>query len=171
MPVLYAMIIAALAGAAWFAVSANDAHNAVTALEYNNNDLRTKHDSIEGEIHTIEALSPMPLRYDRDAVSEFVNRTTEAGETLGAGLRVVPAGDVGGGSATMVTFTPVRPGLDVAHLVVSGAIEGDQAAPAVMTLLEEGFVDMPVAVTKAKVILLGKNLSVTMDVDVPGRVK
>ncbi len=170
MPVLYALIAIALAASAWFGVGANDAHDAAAAQRIANETLRAQGGTLRAELQSLEELPKMPLRYDRDALSIFVTRALEAGETLGAGLRVSPRDQVGGGAPGAVPFVPVRAGVDVAHLTIQGGIEGAEA-PAVLTLLEEDLMDLPITVSRVKVTQVGRDVGLSMDVDVPGRVK
>ena len=91
-------------------------------------------DALAAESAALEKLDEsMPVKYAADAVSEFVARALEAGEVLGAGVRIEQS--AAGGDAGFV-IAELKYGLKVAPLAIEAAAEID-GAPALFSMLEE----------------------------------
>ncbi|MHB8872385.1 MAG: hypothetical protein ACYC8T_01740 [Myxococcaceae bacterium] len=168
MRLLYLFIVISLGAAMWLGLSASDAYDAAAAARASNETLRSELQGLAGEVAALEQVEPSPLRYSDDALSEFFSRTVEAGEVLGAGVRVEP-GEAALGSTTMV-FSEFRQGIQVCQVTLQAAMEGDQA-PAILAMFEEELADLPVAVRKLTARKVGRDVAVTMNVDVLGRTR
>ncbi len=166
MRLLYLFSLLALGLTAWLGVGANDAREATMAARAQNAVMRAELRRLEDEVATMEKIEPMPMRFSDDAMSEFFSRTVEAGEVLGAGVRIEPR-DAALGARTMA-FVDFRNGVRVCPTKLQAAMEGDQA-PAVLAMFEEELADLPVAVRKIAARKAGRDVSVTMEVDVFGR--
>lgn len=131
-------------------------------------------DSAAGEIALLAAEAQAmerveettPLKFAEDALAEFYIRALEAGEVLGAGVRIEARDAASAGGAPQ--FNPFKHGLRVAHAAVQAAAEADEA-PAIFSLIEEEIAAMPVAVRRAAVRMVGDTATLRLEVDVFGR--
>ena len=121
---------------------------------------------LEAEVAMIRKVEPAPLKYADDALSEFFSRTVEAGEVLGAGVRVEPRG-AAMGTRDMI-FNEFKQGVRVCQVSLSAGLETEGAA-AILAMFEEELADLPVTVRKASAKVVGDTVSLSMDIDVFGR--
>lgn len=167
MRILYLLAVV-MVGIGLFA--ANEAYNAYeqeTYLVAANEALKQEIAALNAEMEQLKKVDPAPLRYSADSLSEFFSRTVEAGEVLGAGVRV-EARSAAQGLAAPMTFTDFRQGVQVCNLTLQAAMEGDQA-PAILAMFEEELKNLPAAVRKATARKAGRDVALTMEIDLFGR--
>jgi hypothetical protein len=167
MRALYVISIVALLLGALAGMSALDARDATLAAEANNAALRAETQKLEAEGALLRKLDPWPLLYSADALSELFSRTVEAGEVLGAGVRIESRNAMGGIMAPM-TFTDFRQGVQVCPVTLSAAMEGEQA-PAILAMFEEELGNLPAAVRRVTARKVNRDVALSMDIDVFGR--
>lgn len=166
MRLLHVFSILSVLAAGWLGNSAYNAREALTLARASNEAVRAELQTLALEVAMMQKVEPSPLRFTEDAMSAFFSRTVEAGEVLGAGVRVEPR-DANAGARTM-SFTEFRHGVLVSQVTLQAAMEGD-SAPAVLSMFEEELADLPVTVRKLTARKVGHDVAVTMDVDVFGR--
>ena len=166
MRLLYLLSVIALGCAAWLGVSANDSFDSAASARSNNETLRADGEKLVAEAKSLVGLQPSPLLYENDALSEFVHSTLEAGEVLGAGVRVEPRDEQTGN--TQMTFAPLHEGVDRCQVTIEAAMDGAEA-PAVLAMIEDEMSNLPVTVTKIAAHKESSDMAVSMDVDVFGR--
>ena len=167
MRILYLLAVV-LVGIGLFA--ANSAYEASVQEEYQvaaNETLKQEIAALNFEMEQLKRVDPAPLRYSPDALSEFFSRTVEAGEVLGAGVRV-EARSAMQGVAVPMQFTEFRQGVQLCALTLQAAMEGDQA-PAILAMFEEELATLPAAVRKVTARKVGRDVALTMDIDLFGR--
>ena len=166
MRMLYVIAALALGAAVVLGIFANDAREAAARIRSNNDALQEEIGTLMAEAARLEQVDPAPLRFSADALSEFVTRTVEAGEVLGAGVRVQPR-DASMGVQAM-SFQHFREGLQVCPVTLQAGLEAHGAA-AILAMFEEELADLPVAVRKINARSMTDAVVLTMDVDVFGR--
>lgn len=167
MRILY-VIALLLVGAGLFA--ANEAYDAWVQEGYvrqSNEAVRQEIAALNLERDRLSQVDPAPLRFSADALSEFFSRTVEAGEVLGAGVRV-EARSVSQGIAAPLAFADFRQGVQLCELTLQAAMEGEQA-PAILAMFEEELGTLPVAVRKVTARKVGRDVALTMEIDLFGR--
>lgn len=169
MPVLYLISVVLVLGSTWVGLSASDAYDQYVAASVTNASLQQELEVIQQRRAQLEAAKPGPLRPSAEALSVFFSRMVEAGEVVGAGVRVEPRGaefgqqtlqfeDPGGGEV----------GINVCRARLQAAMEGDDTIP-VMSMVEEEMQDMPVTVVSVLARRSGRDFALTVDVDIFGR--
>jgi hypothetical protein len=135
--------------------------------------IRTETAALEGEIATLgeeirtleQVPDSHPARFAKDALSDFYTRTVEAGEVLGAGVRIESRAGQG---ENALQFQPLKHGLLVASTAVQAATPA-YAAPALFSMLEEEISALPVTIRKAQARVMGDTIALRLEVDVFGR--
>lgn len=153
-------------GLATVAVSQFEAVTSVNAI---NDRLRLENQQLEADLSELKSdvySDALQVKFAADALSEFYMRVMEAGEVLGAGVRIAPAG-VNGTSGTP-QFTTVKYGMQVAPVVVDAAAPTG-AAPALFALLWEELDAMPVSVKKITAHPRSGVIALQLEVDIFGR--
>ena len=166
MRLLYVFSAIAVALALWLGVSANDAREAMNNARANNEVLRTELAGLATEVAAMQKVEPSPLRFSDDALATFFSRTIEAGEVLGAGVRVEARDSAL--SARPMSFGEFRQGVLVCPVRLQVAMEGENA-PATLSMFEEELADLPIAVRKLTARVSGPEVALLMDIDVFGR--
>jgi len=164
MRLYYILALLLLGSATFLGMLANDARESAARVESRNASLRVELASLGSEIDAMERLAPSPLRFSGDALAEFFTRTVEAGEVLGAGVRIEPR-DTGGRTLAFVNF---KQGLKRCGLTLRAGLEASGAAP-ILAMFEEELADLPVTVRKVTARVVNDVVTVSMDVDVFGR--
>ena len=162
----YLLSLAALAGSVLLGMFADDERLAAQNARRQNDALLAELRPLEQEVAVIRKAEPAPLRYAADAVSEFFSRTVEAGEVLGAGVRIEPREASMG--TTGMTYSDYKYGVRVCQVSLSAGLEA-QGAGAILAMFEEELADLPVTVRKTSARLMGTSVSVSMEIDVFGR--
>lgn len=164
MKVIYILSALAVVGGIYLGMEANDAWEATASARMTNEALVLELANLESEVARMQQLEPSPLRFADDALSEFFTRTVEAGEVLGAGVRVEPREM----NARAISFREFRQGVKLAQVTLRAGLEASGAAP-ILAMFEEELADLPVAVRSASARNMNDVVTVTMDVDVFGR--
>jgi hypothetical protein len=162
---LYVFAVLFVLGSVGLLVLADEEWTQKGQFEGNNVLLQQQLDELTAEAAGLERLEPFPLKYKQDALSELFTRAVEAGEVLGAGVRLESRGF--GGAAEM-RFVEFKSGVQKCEVSVQASMEKEGAA-AILTMLEEELGDMPVSIRKTKVRVMESVVSVSMDVDLFGR--
>jgi len=165
MKVLYLLSFIAALGATLLGVYADDSWQQAKSVRSQNESLRAEMQPLEAELHLIQKAEPWPLKFAEDAISEFFSRTVEAGEVLGAGVRVEQRD--GGGQRTL-NFQDFKAGVRMCPVTLQAGLEREGAA-AILAMFEEELADLPVTVRKVDARLMGEAVTVSIDVDVFGR--
>ena len=150
--------------------AANSAYEASVQEGYQiatNDSLKQEIAALNIEMEQLKHVDPAPLRYSPDALSEFFSRTVEAGEVLGAGVRIEALAAAQGIAAAM-QFNEFRQGVQMCQLSLTAAMEGDQA-PAILAMFEEELATLPAAVRKVTARKVGRDVALTMEIDLFGR--
>jgi hypothetical protein len=163
---LYLTSLVSLTAALWLGLEAWDGFEAASAAQASLQGLTEQVAALEREINTAQALDPWPLKYSPDAMSEFFSRTVEAGEVLGAGVRVEARDTLQ--FAARISFSDLRPGIQVSRVTLQAAMEGEHA-PAILAMFEEELASLPASVRKIAARRVARDVAVTFDVDVFGR--
>ncbi|MGC4120218.1 MAG: hypothetical protein QM765_37680 [Myxococcales bacterium] len=163
--ILYIVSLLALGTSILFGMLADDNRTQAQRMASRNQALMEELKPLEAEVAMIRKVEPAPLKFADDALSEFFSRTVEAGEVLGAGVRVEPRGSMG--SRDMI-FNEFKQGVRVCQVSLSAGLEAEGAA-AILAMFEEELADLPVTVRKASAKLMGDSVSLSMDIDVFGR--
>lgn len=163
---LYVFAVLFVLGAFGLVVMASDEWDEKARLEGRNGALQQQLDDLVAESAALERAEPFPLKFSKDALSELFTRAVEAGEVLGAGVRVEARGANFGGQE--MQFTEFKSGVQRCEVTVQASMERDGAG-AVLTMLEEELAELPVSVRKTKIRVMETAVSVSMDVDVFGR--
>lgn len=163
---LYLVSLLALGGSILLGMLADDDRTAGARVRSRNEALLAELKPLELEVAQMRRAEPAPLKYADDALSEFFSRTVEAGEVLGAGVRVEPRGAEMG--VRGMIFNEYRQGVRVCQVTLQAGLEAEGAG-AILAMFEEELADLPVTVRKASAKLVGDTVSVSMDVDVFGR--
>lgn len=169
MPVLYVISAVLVLATTWMGMSASESYDQYVAAENANAALQQELETLQQRRAELEASRPGPLRPAAEALSVFYARMLEAGEVLGAAVRVEPRGaefgqqvlqfeDPGGGEV----------GLQVCRARLFAAMEGDDTIP-VMSMVEEELQDLPVTVTSVMARRAGGDIALSVDVDIFGR--
>jgi hypothetical protein len=164
--ILYLISLFALAGSIVLGMLADDNRTQGMRMASRNQALMDELTPLEAEVAAIRRVEPAPLKFADDALSEFFSRTVEAGEVLGAGVRVEPRG-ASMGSRDMI-FNEFKQGVRVCQVSLSAGLEAEGAA-AILAMFEEELADLPVTVRRASAKVMGESVSLSMDVDVFGR--
>lgn len=164
MKVLYILSALAVVGGIFLGMEANDAWDATERARMTNQQLNLELANLEAEVVAMQKLEPSPLRYADDALSEFFTRTVEAGEVLGAGVRIEPREM----NMRAINFREFRQGVKVAQVTLRAGLETSGAAP-ILAMFEEELADLPVAVRSASARSMNDVVTLTMEVDVFGR--
>lgn len=106
---------------------------------------------------------PIQVKFAADALADFYMRLMEAGEVLGAGVRITSRS--GGGVAQ---FAPVKYGVLVAPVTMEAAADS-AAAPALFAMLEDELNALPVSVRKLTARPQSGVITIQLDVDIFGR--
>jgi hypothetical protein len=167
MRVIYILAVCTLPLTVWIAMSAYEQYEQANAVRDENNTTRQNLLSAETELAELEKMTDLlPAKFMRDAQSEFYTRTVEAGEVLGAGVRIEATGQTPTGKG--MVFRPLRNGLSVASASVT-AVAQAIAAPGLFSMLEDEIGSMPVTIRKATAKQMGDSVSLRLEVDVFGR--
>ena len=166
MRALYVFAVLFFVGAIGLGVKGNDEWEEAERLEARNRGLEADFNALQTEAGSLERAEPFPLRFKEDALSELFSRAIEAGEVLGAGVRVEPRNASMG--VQEMAFVEFKAGVQRAEVTLQAGLEREGAA-AILTMLEEELAELPVSVLKTRVRLVGQAVSVSMDVDVFGR--
>jgi len=164
MRVYYIVAFLALAGAVFFGMLASDAYEQAARARATNASISQDLSRLGAEAAPREELAPEPLRCSDDALAEFFTRTVEAGEVLGAGVRIEPREAM----HRTLTFVDIKPGVRRCSLTLRAGLEASGAAP-ILAMFEEELADLPVSVRKVSARTVNDVVSVSMDVDVFGR--
>jgi hypothetical protein len=164
MRILYYLSLCFVLGALAFGYFANDARDkrdrALRSIDATRGQLR----QLQQETAAMQELDPWPLRFGPDALAEFFTRTVEAGEVLGAGVRIQARDNYSG----VLHFSEHRQGVQMCPVTLQAGLAADGAA-AVLAMFEEELADLPVAVRKITARTMSDTFVITMDVDVFGR--
>ena len=163
---LYLLSLAAVAGSILLGMFADDNRTLALRVRGRNDALLAELQPLEVEVGAMRKAEPAPLKYAADALSEFFSRTVEAGEVLGAGVRVEPREAAMG--VRSMAFVDFRQGVRVCPVSLQAGLEAEGAA-AILAMFEEELGDLPVTVRKVSARLVGDSVSVSMDIDVFGR--
>lgn len=134
-----------------------------------NERLRLENQQLEGDMNELKSDvygEPLQVKFAADALSEFYMRVMEAGEVLGAGVRIAPAGS--SGTTGTPQFATIKYGVQVAPVVVDAAAPAS-AAPALFALLWEELDAMPVSVKKITAHPRSGVVALQLEVDIFGR--
>jgi len=164
MRIYYVVGFLALVGAVLLGMYANDTWEETGRIRARNEAMRAELASLAAEVGTLENLEPSPLRFADDALDEFFTRTVEAGEVLGAGVRIEPQGM----AARNLVFSDFRQGVRRCPVTLRAGLESSGAAP-ILAMFEEELADLPVAVRKVSARSINDVVTLSMDVDVFGR--
>lgn len=162
---LYVFAVLFVLGSVGLLVLSDEEWTQKGQFEGNNVILQQQLDELTAEAAGLERLEPFPLKYKQDALSELFTRAVEAGEVLGAGVRLESRGFSGMGELRFVEF---KSGVQKCEVTVQASMEKEGAA-AILTMLEEELGELPVSVRKTKVRVMDSVVSVSMDVDLFGR--
>jgi hypothetical protein len=165
MRIFYVLSLLVVAGAIFLGMVAQDNWDAAKATRARNDRMVAELKQRNEEVQRLEGLEPAPLRFADDALAEFFTRTVEAGEVLGAGVRVQPRNEVSGRS---MTFTEHRQGVKMCQVTLQAGLEVQGAAP-ILAMFEEELADLPVTVRKITARNQRDTIALTMEVDVFGR--
>ncbi len=168
MPLIYAVTLILMALSAWLGVEASDAYDAAEAAQGVNLTLEGELQQLALDRARFDHLVPGPLRFNADALSDFYSRVMEAGEVLGAGVRV-QSRDADTGMTALV-FQDQGQGVGVCRVTLHAAIEGDDATP-VLAMFEEELAELPVTVRTVAARRVSADIGLTMDVDIFGRMQ
>ena len=160
----YIVAFLALVGAVFLGMQANDTWEETGRVKARNDAMRADLKALADEVGTMEKLEPSPLRFADDALDEFFTRTVEAGEVLGAGVRIEPQGM----STRSLVFVEFRQGVRRCPVTLRAGLEASGAAP-ILAMFEEELADLPVAVRKVSARSINDVVTISMDVDVFGR--
>ncbi|MGI5861207.1 MAG: hypothetical protein ACOX6T_04010 [Myxococcales bacterium] len=166
MRVLNILSVLALFAAFAMGYLANEARVNASRANSRNGTLEAEVNRLRGEVQSKRDADPAPLKFAEDAISEFFSRTVEAGEVLGAGVRVEPRN--ASTSSKALTFQPFLPGVQMSAVTLSAGLEASGAA-AIVAMLEEELADLPVTVRKVTARNSTDVVILAMDVDVFGR--
>ncbi len=168
MPVIYSIAAVLLMASAWLGLEANDAYDAAAAAVGANAVLEADLAQLELDRAKFEQLEPGALRFNPEALSVFYSRVLEAGEVLGAGVRVQSRdADMG---MTALVFQDQGQGVGVCRVTLQAAIEGDDATP-VLAMFEEELSELPVTVRAVTAKRVSADIGLTMEVDIFGRMQ
>jgi|GEM_PF-5975668 len=163
---LYVMTVVFVLGSLGLGMLAKDEWEEADRLEARNRGLQVDFDALSAESGSLDRAEPFPLRFKEDALSELFSRAIEAGEVLGAGVRVEPRNASMG--VQEMQFVEFKAGVQRCEVTLQAGLEREGAG-AILTMLEEELGELPVSVRKTRVRLVGQAVSVSMDVDVFGR--
>lgn len=165
----FAIIAVLGALAIWMGVSASDAREMWVAIEGNNRLVEQELAQLKEKRAALEGVAPGALRNAPDALSHFYSRMLEAGEVLGAHVRIeARTADFGRVGLQFEDPGNGMVGLAVCRLRLQAAIEGDEAIP-VLAMMEEQLAELPVAVRTVTARRSGRDLALAMEVDIFGR--
>lgn len=168
MPVIYSIALILLLVSGWLGLEANDAYDAAAAARGANVELEAELARLELDRARLDRLEPNPLRFNTEALSIFYSRVLEAGEVLGAGVRVQSRdSDMG---MTALVFQDQGQGVGVCRVTLQAAIEGEDAIP-VLAMFEEELAELPVTVRAVTAKRVSADIGLTMDVDIFGRMQ
>jgi hypothetical protein len=160
----YLLALITLPVTAWIAFMAASKWQDVRTARDQNDGIRAEIAGIERETHQMEQVQDyLPAKYTQDALSDFFTRTLEAGEVLGAGVRIE-----GRSETQTMNFQPLKYNLQVAQAAVQAAAER-QAAPALFSMLEEEIHAMPVVIRSAEAKVFEHAVTLRLEVEVFGR--
>lgn len=163
---LAVLLILASMGLGYFAVVQFDS---ASTAESKNASLRLENQRLQAELTELKSdayADPIQVKFAADALSDFYMRLMEAGEVLGAGVRIAPG--AGGGSGGTPQFAVVKYGVQVAPVVVDAAAL-TSAAPALFAMLWEELEALPVSVKKISARPQGGVIALQLEVDIFGR--
>lgn len=166
MRVLYVLALVFGLGALGLAKMASDQWADVSSTRVVNDSLRDQIVQLDASVRAARQRDPWPLQYADLAMSQFFTRTVEAGEVLGAGVRIKPRNEMLGVKA--VSFVEHVPGVKRSEVTLHAGLELE-GAPAILAMLEEELADMQLIVRKVTARASTDALAVTMDIDVLGR--
>lgn len=166
MKVFYIVAAVLVAASVWIIAEANELYDLVVFQRGANETLRSETQSLEAEAATLASTPPWPLRFSDDALSELFSRAIEAGEVLGAGVRIEPRDTYVSGPR--LTFAPFRQGIQMAPVTAQIAMRGTEA-PALLAIFEEELRELQIAVRKLSARQAGNDVAVSIDIDVFGR--
>jgi hypothetical protein len=170
MRVLYVICAVLVTGSLWVGLMANDAYKALTRAEVMNARIQKEYEDVQAQRAELEKAGAGPLLASPEALSVFYSRLLEAGEVLGAAVRIEPRNAAFG--AQVLTFEDPgggEVGLQVCRARLQAAMQGDDTIP-VLSMVEEELQDLPVTVTGVEARLSGGDIALTVDVDIFGRV-
>ncbi len=163
---LYFFSLVAVAGAIGLGKVAWDQREETQAVQASNESLQGQIANLEADIQAAEKSDPWPLRFAGQALSEFFTRTVEAGEVLGAGVRMRPRNEAMGARA--MSFVDHVQGVKKCEVTLQAGLEMDGAA-AILAMFEEELRNLQVAVRKVTAKSSGDAIALTMEIDVFGR--
>jgi len=137
---------------------------ALTALVLTASSARADNTADEADLRFERGVEFYKAKKYEDALAEFFTRTVEAGEVLGAGVRIEPREAM----HRTLTFVDIKPGVRRCSLTLRAGLEASGAAP-ILAMFEEELADLPVSVRKVSARTVNDVVSVSMDVDVFGR--
>lgn len=170
MSYLHVLTVALMLAATWLGLSTMDAHTEWQMALRNNENLESEIQTLQTKKAELKAMPPSPLHSTPEELSVFVSRMLEAGEVLGAALRVESRSSLSGQTALTFETPPGNEvGLQVCRARINATLEGDDALP-ILSMLEEEMADMPVTVTSVTGRRNGSEMTLNVDVDVYGRI-
>jgi hypothetical protein len=162
---LYLLALVSLPLTAWIGLLAYQEFEAIGSIRAENAQIRAEIQQVDVDVQQmLDASESLPAKYARDALSDFFTRSLEAGEVLGAGVRIENRGGGEGG----IQFRPLRYGLQVAQAGVQAAAERN-AAPALFAMLEDEIGAMPVVIRSSEARVFQNSVTLKLEVDVFGR--
>jgi hypothetical protein len=168
MPLLYVISLILVVSGGWLGLSASDAYSQYVATENSNAQLQQEIEGLKARNVELQNMAPGPVRPSVEALSVFYSRMLEAGEVLGAAVRIESRGvDVGQNTLLFEDPGGGEVGLQVCRARLSAAMEGDDSIP-IMSMMEEELQDLPVTVTAVTARRSGGDLTLLVDVDVFG---
>ncbi|MEN9797002.1 MAG: hypothetical protein RL653_698 [Pseudomonadota bacterium] len=162
---LYVFAVLFVLGSVGLLVLADEEWSQKGQFEGNNVILQQQLDELTVEAAGLERLEPFPLKFKQDTLSDLFTRAVEAGEVLGAGVRLEARGF---GNMGEMRFVEFKSGVQKCEVTVQASMEKEGAA-AILTMLEEELGELPASVRKTKVRVMDSVVSVSMDVDLFGR--
>jgi hypothetical protein len=143
-------------------------HEEAAALEVENAQVRARVEQLRADLAEVQAVEELaPVKYMDQALSTFVTSSVEAGEILGAGVRV--------GSRTAMSGGPIHfPAAELKYQLRVASVELEatsplNTAPAVLALIEEELRTLPVTIRHARAERMHEIVRLKLEVDVFGR--
>jgi len=169
MPYIHVSSVLLCLFAMWMGLSANDAHTEWRLAERNAQALQEDIQTLKMRKASLEAMPPGPIWPSPQALSKYFARMVEAGEVLGAYVRIESRAFAS--TQAPLVFEPMSAqevGVQVCRTKLNTTFEGVDSLP-LMAMLEDELSDLPVTVTSIIARQNGGDVALSFDVDVFGR--
>lgn len=155
--------------AAWLGLSAWDAYDEWDLANRNVQNIERELETLKARKAELLKASESPVPVAAKALSTYFSRMLEAGEVLGAGVRI-EARQAASLQTPLVFEAPTGPevGLQVCRTKLHAQFEGADVFP-IVAMLEDELKDLPITVTSISAKQSGGDLALAFDVDVFGR--